>query len=164
MAQFRYRLQTLLDQKTQAKEDAQHALVVSQRELRELRDELEACRQAQEACSERLRNARAERVSLHRGSSSGEMMRWKRDHIVLLQDRRDEASDAARAQELSVSEAEDRVSAARMMLAARSRDVEVLEKHRARLESRHTQAAERQETVDQEEMANVIFLRGRSAT
>jgi flagellar biosynthesis chaperone FliJ len=164
VAQFRYRLQTLLDQKIRAKEGAQMALGAAQHELRASRDELEVCRRAQEACSEKLRNARAERVSLKTGGSSGEIMRWRRDHIVRLQDERDQASDATRSQELSVSETEERVAAARTMLATRSRDVEVLEKHRARLEGRHNQAAERKEAIDQEEMANVIFLRGRSAT
>jgi flagellar biosynthesis chaperone FliJ len=164
VAQFRYRLQTLLDQKVQAKEDAQHALVAVQRELRASIDELEACRRAQESCAEKLGHARAERVSLSVSGSSGEMMRWRRDHIGRLQDECDEASDATRAQELSVSEAEERVAAAREALASRSRDVEVLEKHRARLESRYNQEAERKEAMEQEEMANVIFLRGRSAT
>ena len=160
MAQFRYRLQTLLGQKIQAKEDAQHALGVAQRELRASRDELEECRRVQEARAQNLRNARAERMSPRIGGSSGEMMRLRRDHIGRLQDECDEASDATRAQELSVSEAEERLAAARATLATRSADVEVLEKHRSRLESRHNQEFARKEAIDQEEIANMTFLRG----
>ena len=164
MAQFRYRLQTLLDQKTRAKEEAQHALAAAQRELRTEQDELEACRREQEASAERLRCAQVERMSPMTGGASGELVRLRRDYIGRLQGECDDASDATRAQELSVSEAEERLASARETLASRSRDVEVLEKHRARLESRFNDEAGRKEALDQEEMANVIFLQGRRAT
>jgi hypothetical protein len=81
-----------------------------------------------------------------------------------LRDDYDRASDATRAQELSVNEAEERLADARASLAARSRDVEVLEKHRGRLERRFNEEAGRKEAIEQEEMANAIFLRGRKAT
>jgi flagellar biosynthesis chaperone FliJ len=164
VAQFQYRLQTLLDRKVQAKEEAQHFLAAAQRELRTAQDELEACRREQDAAADRLRVARAERVSPMIGGSSGEMMRLRRDHIGRLRDECDDASDATRAQELSVSEAGERLTAARQTLSSRSRDVEVLEKHRARLETRFNREAGRKEALDQEEMANIIFLRGRTAT
>ena len=164
MAQFRYRLQTLLDQKVQAKEEAQQSLAAVQRELLREQDELEACRREEEASAGRLRRARAERVSPMFGGSSGEAMRLRRDYIGRLQGECDDASEATRAQELSVSEAEERLAAARETLASRSRDVEVLEKHRTRLERRFNDEAGRKEAFDQEEMANVIFLQGRKAT
>jgi hypothetical protein len=88
-------------------------------------------------------------------------MRFRRDHIARLVDEDDAASDAMRAQELSVSEAEERLAAARETLAFRSRDVESLEKHRAKLERRFNDEAGRKEALDQEEMANDIFLKGR---
>jgi flagellar biosynthesis chaperone FliJ len=164
VAQFRYRLQTLLDQKVQAKDEAQHALANAQRELRTEQGELEECRREQEARAERLRQKRAECVAPTMGGSSGELMRLRRDHIGRLQDDWLDASKATRAQELSVNEAGERLGAARETLASRSRDVEVLEKHRARLERRFNNEAERKEALEQEEMANVIFLRGRSRT
>jgi flagellar biosynthesis chaperone FliJ len=160
VAQFRYRLQTLLDQKVQVKEEAQQALAASQRELRTEQDELEACRRAQESTVDKLRRARIERVS----RASGELMQLRRDYIGRLQDECDDALDATRAQELRVSEAEERLSTARETLASASRDLEVLEKHRARLERRFNNEVGRKEVLDQEEMANVMFLRGRKAT
>jgi flagellar biosynthesis chaperone FliJ len=163
VAQFRYRLQALLDQKGQAKKEAEHSLADAQRELRTTQEELEACRREQDASAGRLRRARAERVSSVIGGSSGEEMRWRRDYIGRLLDEYKDATNAMRAQELSVSEAEDRVAAAREMLASRSRDVEVLEKHKAKLERRFNDDAARKEALDQEEMANVIFLQGQRA-
>ena len=91
-------------------------------------------------------------------------MRLKRLHIHRLEDQDEHAAAETRAQELSVTEAEERLSAARETLASRSRDVEVLEKHRARLERRFREEAARKEALDQEEMANVIFLQGRRTT
>ena len=164
MAQFRYRLQTLLDQKVEAKQAAQQALVAAQRELQTEQNELEARRREQESSADVLRRARAERVSPAIEGSSGEWMRFRRDHIARLADEYDAVSDVVRAQELSVTEAEERLAAARDTLASRSRDVETLEKHRAKLERRFNDEASRKEAIDQEEMANVIFLNGRKAT
>ena len=96
--------------------------------------------------------------------TSGEGMRLRRDYIERLQQECADASEATRAQELGVSEAEERLAGARQLLASRSRDVEVLEKHRSRLEARFNGEAARKEALDQEEMANVIFLQGRRAT
>ena len=162
MLQFRYRLQTLLDKKALAKEQAQHALAAAQRDLRAEEGELEACLREQEAAVERLRRARVESMSPAADGTSGEWMRLRREHVGRLYDEWREAANATRAQEVSVNEAGDRLAAARETLASRSRDVEVLEKHRARLERRFNNEAERKEALDQEEMANVIFLRGRA--
>jgi flagellar biosynthesis chaperone FliJ len=164
VAQFQYRLQTLLDQKLQAKEEAQQTLANVQRDLRKEEQELESCRREQEARVERLERARAERLSPAIGGSNGEMMQLRRDYIARLKDECDDASDATRAQELRVSETEERLAAARETLASASRDLEVLQKHRARLERRFNEEAGRKEALDLEEMANVIFLQGRKST
>jgi flagellar biosynthesis chaperone FliJ len=163
MAQFRYRLQTLLDQKMREKEQAQQDLAAAQKELRTEETELDACRLEQQAAGARLRNARAEMMSPVNGGSSGEWLCLKRDHIGRLMGECRDVSDATRTQELRVGEAEERLADARETLASRSRDVEVLEKHRARLERRFSNEAERKMALEQEEMANVIFLQGRNA-
>jgi hypothetical protein len=152
-----------LDQKVRAKEEAQHTLAEAQRNLRKEHDELDACRREQQVAAERLRNARAETLSAA-GAASGEWMRLKRLHIYRLEDQDEHAAADTRAQELSVTEAEELLSAARGTLASRSRDVEVLDKHRARLERRFREEAVRKEILDQEEMANVIFLQSRRTT
>src|SRR5689334_19140262 len=136
MALFRYRLQNLLDQKIEAKEEAQQVLAEAQGQLQTEQNELEARRREQESSADVLRRARAERVSPSIEASSGEWMRLRRDHIARLMDEYDAASDAMRAQELNVTETEERLLDARATLASRSRDVESLEKHRAKLERR----------------------------
>lgn len=164
MAQFRYRLQTLLDQKVQAKEEAQRVHAAVQRDLRTEQEELETCRRNQEKAADRLRGARAEGTSPAIGTSNGESMRLIRNHIARLQDEWNDASEATGAQELRVIEAEERLTAARELLASASRSVDLLEKHRARLERRFKDEVGRKEALDQEEMATIIFLQGRKAT
>jgi flagellar biosynthesis chaperone FliJ len=161
MAQFQYRLQTLLDQKMREKEQAQQDLAAAQKELRAEETELETCRLQQQGAEARLRNARAEMRFPVNGGSSGEWLCLRRDYIGRLMGECDDASDVTRTQELRVSEAEERLADARQTLASRSRDVEVLEKHRGRLERRFNNEAERKMALDQEEMANVIFLQGK---
>lgn len=161
MSQFRYRLQTLLEQKLRTKEEAQHGLATAQRELRKEQDELEVCLREQHSTSARLQGARAEALSPVAGVTTGEWMRLKRDHIHKLEEQHERAAAETKAQELNVTEAEERLAAARQTLASRTRDVEVLEKHRQRLERRFRTETERREALDQEEMANVIFLQGR---
>lgn len=161
MAQFRYRLQALLEQKMQAKQEAQHDLAAAQRELRKQQDELDACLMEQEAAAGRLQEARVEALSPVAGATTGEWMRLKRAHIHRLEEQNERAVSETKAQELSVTEAEERLAAARETVALRSRDVEVLEKHRGRLERRFRTETEKKEALDQEEIANVIFLRGR---
>jgi ABC-type transporter Mla subunit MlaD len=161
VAQFRYRLQTLLEQKMQAKQEAQHNLAAAQRELRKQQDELEACLVEQEAAAERLQEARVEALSPVAGAATGEWMRLKRAHIHRLEEQNERAVSETKAQELSVTEAGERLAAARETLASSSRDVEGLERHRVRLERRFRAETEKKEALDQEEMANVIFLQGR---
>jgi flagellar biosynthesis chaperone FliJ len=161
---FRYRLQVLLDRRVRAREEAQHALGAAEQDLRKAEDELESCRREQEAGEERLRQARGEWLSSVGRASSGEAMRLRRSHIERLDQERRNAVDETRAQQVSVAEAGERLAAARQALADRSRDVEVLEKHRARLERRFQENAARIEALEQEEMANIIFLRGSKAT
>jgi flagellar biosynthesis chaperone FliJ len=163
MAQFRYRLQTLLEQKIAAKEDAQNALSAAQRDLGKQRDELEECRREEEAAAEKLRNARASAMSPDAITTRGEWIRFKRVHIQVLQDLGERAVAETKAQAVNVTEAEERLSAARENLALRSRDVEVLEKHRERCERRFREETDHNEMLDQEEIANIIFLRGRAA-
>jgi hypothetical protein len=160
---FRYRLQTLLDRKVREKEEAQQALAVAQRDLRKEQDELESCRREQQVREERLRHARSGWLFTAAGVSTGEAMRLRRSHVLRLEHECFEAAGETRSQELSVAEAADRLAAARETLASRSRDVEVLEKHRARLARRFQDDAARKDALEQEEMANLVFLRGRAA-
>ncbi len=155
MPGFRYRLQPLLDKKQAAKEDAQRALGERQKELGA---ELEALDRACGECERIERElAQARGVVLGAGATGG-FIQARRDYARGLAADLETAADARAAQEGRVREAEQRVAEARTALAECSREVEVLEKHRERLEQRFRREAERKEALEQEEMGNVMFL------
>jgi flagellar biosynthesis chaperone FliJ len=158
---FRYRLQTLLEQKCREKDEAQQKLLTAQQALRLEKEELQENLREEAKAAEELSTARAELVS-GQGGSSGAWIHLRRDHLAQVKDRWNEALDTTHLQEQRVREAEEDVQQARTEIAVRSRDVEILEKHRSRAERKFLAEVERKEVLDQEEMADVLFLRGRS--
>lgn len=160
MPAFHYRLQPLLDKKAHLKEAAQRALGDRQNELRAEREALERCGKEQERLERELARARAAVLGAAQGST-GVLIGARKDYVRGLAADLVAAADTLAAQETRVRDAEDRVAAARTELAERSREVDVLEKHRARLEQRFRHEAERKEALEQEEMGNVMFLRRR---
>jgi flagellar biosynthesis chaperone FliJ len=163
MPQFTYRLQVLLDQKITAKQEAQQVLADRQKELRAEQDALEECRRQETLVSGKIGDARGKLLSRGGLGTSGEAVRLYRDYLRGLQADLDAAKDTSFSQQLRLREAEERLAEARSSLAEASRQVEVLEKHRARLERRFLREAEHQEALAQEEMGNVMFSRRRQA-
>jgi flagellar biosynthesis chaperone FliJ len=68
---------------------------------------------------------------------------------------------AVAAQRIRVGEFQDLVAEARQHLAEAARDVEVLNKHRERLEKSFLSTLERKEAQEQDEMGSIIFNHGR---
>ena len=73
------------------------------------------------------------------------------------------AKGAVSAQRFRVREFEDHVSEARRLLADAAREVDVLNKHRERLENRFLRALEQKDAVEQDEMGGIIFNHKRRA-
>jgi hypothetical protein len=162
MGTFQYRLQVLLDEKIRAKETAQQSVLAAQRNLAVERGELDQCHRLEAAAQCAVRDARLHLLRQVTGVSAGDSIPLRRAHIERLGREYEDACGSRRAQELRVREAEERVEESRLLLALLSRRVEVLQKHRERLQEEFCREAERFETLAQEEMANVIYLRGRS--
>jgi flagellar biosynthesis chaperone FliJ len=165
MAQFRYRLERLLEQKVAAKDDAQQALADRQKELTIEREALEACAVERERIGTRLADLRRSMLAgVAAQQATGAMIGMRREFAIRLQQELREAQDSYRAQELRIRDAEDAVQDARKRLAECSREVETLEKHRDRLRAQFEKEAERKESLEQEEMGNVMFLRRRQGS
>jgi flagellar biosynthesis chaperone FliJ len=71
------------------------------------------------------------------------------------------ATDAVRLQENRVQEARERVKRAQRVLTDAAREVEILERHRQRLESRFRREQDRKEAVEHDDAGNIIYLRRR---
>ncbi|MBV9508138.1 MAG: flagellar export protein FliJ [Acidobacteriia bacterium] len=158
-APFKYRLQKLLDLKLERKEELQRDLAQRLAELaaeQKAHQELEAARARME---EKL--ASLKRVPL---GMSGLAIQQYRDYLRGLVMDVEATRDAEFSQRLRVQEFAENVAKARRVLAECSRELEVLNKHRDRLEKRFLKEAERKEAADQDEIGSMLFSRGRGST
>lgn len=158
MAEFKYRLQVLLDQKIEAQEEAQRRLAERQKELAAEQKTLDELCAGQQRITEAMARTRQTLVTTG-GGVHGILSR--RDYLRGLKADLESAKDAVLLQRARVQDFEQCVSDTRKELAEYSRQVEILKKHRDRLAKRFAREREAQEAKEQDEMGNVIFLRRR---
>lgn len=152
-AKFQYRLQTLLEQKEHAQEEAERALGGAQGELRVQRERLEEQRRHQAEITTRRDTFRRQAPA----SFDSDSMRYRTDYLRGLDQDLERAKDAVYAQRYAVEEAEDKVEQARTTLAEATREAEVLRKHREKSEARWKQEQERKSELEQEEIGSVLY-------
>ena len=154
MPAFPYRLQPLLDQKLERKQEAERAQVERRKELRESEARLAELQSRQgELETERT----ACRTSLLSGESTGEEIRRRRDDLSLATRRVEDIKDDVMAQRIEIEERVEVLENATAALAAATREVEVLNKHRSRSERRWLAERERKEAIEQDEIAAALF-------
>lgn len=153
MPQFHYRLQTLLHQKVEHKQEAERLQLQRRKELRQSEQALAALLARQEE----LETARAAcRAGLFCGESSGEEMRRRRDDVALAARRVEDVKDEVMAQRIAIEERNEQLDAATSALASATRELEVLNKHRSRSERRWMAEAERKEAIEQDDIASAL--------
>lgn len=165
MATFRYRLQPLLDQKSREKEEAEEALAERQKELRAERLKLEELRRKEEQLAARRDGLR--RSLLDGGGEqpvTGDEVRRRVERLRALGQDVETARDAVFSQKIVIEEAEERLENARRQVAECTRQVEILTKHRSKLERRFLAEVERKEALEQDEIGNILFMRNRQST
>jgi flagellar biosynthesis chaperone FliJ len=105
------------------------------------------------------RKAELRKALLHTAASlSGREAGVRKDYLRGLEQDVEAAKDAVFSQRLVVEEVEERLASARSQLAERTRDVEILEKHRDRLEQRYRRDVARKEAIEQDEVGNMLYL------
>jgi hypothetical protein len=162
MANFRYRLQTLLDRKIDRRKELERSLVERQKELAAEQKALAEMEEAQVALEATLVEARRKLLAIQAGES-GYTLQLRIQHLRGLRADVETGQGAVLAQRLRVGDFEDRVAEAQRLLADASREVEVLEKHRERLETRFLRALQQKEALEQDEMGGIIFNQRRRA-
>jgi flagellar export protein FliJ len=156
MAPFQYRLQPLLDLKVERREELERALAKRLRELAAEEEALTELERSLEALRSKL--VQAFRARLNAGSQTdGHTLRLHTQYLRGLTDDVETGKGAVAAQRVRVGEFQDRVAETRRQLAEASREVEVLNKHRERLEKGFLKAVERKEALEQDEMGGIIF-------
>jgi flagellar FliJ protein len=161
MASFKYRLQTLLEQKIEAKRQAQAAVGQALRSLEEAQRTLEELRNKEQALHDKKTRLRKGMFAPDPGEKLAAADLQGRDaYLKRLGEEADEAGAEVFGQRIVVEECEEGVQKARRALAEAAREVEVLEKHKAKLEERFHREHERQEALQMDEAATSAFLRG----
>jgi flagellar export protein FliJ len=156
MARFQYRLQPLLDLKIERRDALELALAQRRKELADEQQALTDLQRAQEELAAGL--VEALRARLAAGTAAnGHALAQHTDYLRRLTADVTEAKAAVSAQRFRVREFEDCVAEARRVLAEAAREVDVLKKHRERLEQRFTRALEQKEAAEQDEMGGVII-------
>jgi flagellar biosynthesis chaperone FliJ len=156
MAPFQYRLQPLLDLKLERRRAQEQALAQRQRELVTEEEALAELEQTQEAMKCKL--AEALRARLNAGSQTdGHTLRLHTEYLRGLTADVQTGRGAVAAQRVRVGEFQDRVEEARRQLVEAARQVELLNKHRDRVEKSFLKGLERKAALEEDEMGGMIF-------
>ena len=161
MERFVYRLETLWDQKKALKKDAETAFGARQKELRDAQAQLEKLIRAEKQVQKKKQDFRA---ALLVGTSEGRAIASRVEHLRLLERQEADARDDVFSQRLAVEECEHRLDAARQEMAERSREVEVLSKHREKCEQDFWDEVNRKEALEQDEIGATLYEARRRRT
>ena len=149
MALKKYRLQTVLGTREQAKREAERLLVARTGQLAEAEEELARRLREVEACRGRQAAARAEMLEAMSGGAAAARALAHRTHLADLRAQEETLRAAADEQRGAVARCEAEVERARAALVEAAREVRVIEKHKENWRER-----ERRESVRREQKLN----------
>lgn len=160
MPVFLFRLQALLDQRTEEKKHAEELLVARERELAIEQQTMKELEEEVRQAAERYQRKRLERFAKNvRGGSS---FAKQSDFLLGLKLDMQAAQSGVLSQQVFVDQASEAVQEARAVLEDRQREVDVLEKYREKAEKRFLQEAAYREELEQDEIGNVMHLSRRA--
>jgi hypothetical protein len=160
MAVFRYRLETLLDQKREAKAEAERVLAARRADEEKAQSQLSEMEAATRRAATLKDNARNRPFGDE--ESMDDILAHRAD-VEIYSLRLEEAKDAVLSQRIYIEELAELTQAATAAAAEASRECEVLLKHRAKAEARFRAELERKESLEQEEIAAAMFETRRRA-
>lgn len=162
---FKYRLDPLLNQKNQVKQDAEQSLAARSRELTEEEKRLAEVKQHEAELLSLKEKAKMALLNPGGGKEiTGEEIRRRLDHLRGVDHDVDTARGEVFAQKQAVDESQEKLIQARQFLAECAREVEVLEKHRDKAEARYVQQVERKEANELDEIGAHLFISKRRLT
>jgi len=162
---FKYRLDPLLNQKAQVKQDAEQSLAERSRELNEEEKRLAEVKQHEAELLSLKETAKNELLNPGGGKQiTGEEIRRRLDYLRGVDHDVETARGEVFAQKQAVDESQEKLIQARQFLAECAREVEVLEKHRDKAEARYVQQVERKEANELDEIGAHLFISKRRLT
>jgi len=162
---FKYRLDPLLNQKNQVKQDAEQSLAPRSRELTEEEKRLAEVKQHEAELLNLKERAKNELLNPGGGTQiTGEEIRRRLDYLRGVDHDVETARGEVFAQKQAVDESQEKLIQARQFLAECAREVEVLEKHRDKAEARYVQQVEKKEANELDEIGAHLFISKRRLT
>jgi flagellar FliJ protein len=160
MPVFQFRLQVLLDQRTEEKRHAEELLSARQQELATEQRTMKELEEEVRLAEERYQRKRAERFAT--GVHGGYALAKQSDFLLGLKLDVQTAQSGVLSQQVFVDQASEAVQEAQAVLEERRRDLDVLEKYREKAEKRFLQEAAYREELEQDEIGNVMHLSKRA--
>ena len=161
MSRFVYRLEALLDQKKALKKDAETAFGARQKELHEAQERLKELMESQKQAQQKKKDFRN---NLLIGGGEGRDINNRVERLRLLEQQEADARNDVFSQQLVIEESEQRLMAARSEMTERSREVEVLSKHREQSEKEFWNEINRKEALEQDEIGATLYEARRRRT
>jgi flagellar biosynthesis chaperone FliJ len=162
MPAFQFRLQALLDQRTEESEHTEELLAARQRELAAEQQTMRELEEEVQRAVERYQRKRVERLAT--GIHGGLTLAKQSTFLFGLKLDVQAAESGVLSQQVFVDQASEAVQEARAELEERRRKVEVLEKYRQKAEKRFLQKAAYREELEQDEIGTVMHLSRRART
>jgi flagellar export protein FliJ len=162
---FTYRLQPLLDLKQEVKKEAERELLRREEELQKQQAHLESLRRrVQELIEKRLKLQRDLLSNPYTGTSlSGREVQQRTEYIKAMAAEIEQAQADVSTQRMVVEDWQSRVHQAKQDVSNVNREVEILQKHRAKQEERFLREQEKQEELALDEIGNVLYTTRRTS-
>ena len=161
MGEGKYRLQSVMDARERAKQDAARLLALRRAQLSDAEEELARRKDAVERCRQQQRDVRAKMLEEgERGAEARRLVEY-RTHLSDLRAKEEELTDAVAQQRVAVARAEREVEAALSNLAEASKEFRVVEKHREHWREDRRRDATRREQKLGDEIATTLRRRDR---
>ncbi|MGC2194487.1 MAG: hypothetical protein WA628_07415 [Terriglobales bacterium] len=159
MAQFKYRLQLLLEQKEDAKKEAERQLARLQHELEMQVAALQALQQREKELVEK--RARLRRELMAKPGEQAALMAHevleRSEFVKVVGSQIAEVRNDALLQRAVIETCEQKVQEAKKSVEEAKREVEVLTKHRAKQEERFVREQLAKEDLELDEIGNVLY-------
>lgn len=158
MAAFIYRLQLLLEQKEEIKKEAERSLVQAEKELQSQVERLHALQQTvKELVEKRLQMQRELLKPAEGGALNARTVQERIEYSKAVGLQIEDAQSDVNSQHMRVEQCETDVRENRKRMQEANREMEILQKHRAKQQERF-QRELREEDLELDEIGNVLFM------
>ncbi len=159
MTQFTYRLAVLLEQKEEAKKEAERQVIRIEQEVETQRLHLESLKRREVELVRRREELRLKLLAppTEGGTISGQEVAIRSENLKAVGVQIEEANNDVFSQRLVVERCEEQLQQAKNLAEEARREVEVLTKHRAKQQQRFLREQQAQEELALDEVGNALY-------